>query len=232
MASFNKAGVGKAIVDDQPAEGNFAFICTKAERHDSDNNDNLMAVLTLRMLKDAEDANSTVGPALRTWLTLPLDNDEVDGHTAPKYAHSMTAPWMGAFFPTDCADWPRKESKAKDAPLLFKGGEIEYDDRQDAKAEACVMNGEKALEIWGDSGEGIGEAFSGKLIYGRTYYQKGSDFPSVQVVGNEVPGDDWELSDDYLREVAVAGTNGKAKAKVRGKKKTTKKAAKKTRRRR
>ena len=110
QVSFNKDAIAALVAKERPAEGYFGFLVTEAKRHESKNteNHNLMLSVTLRMLKDPDNADSVTGLPVRQWPALPLANPDVEGHEEPKYAADQSAGLLSALFPDEVDDYPRR----------------------------------------------------------------------------------------------------------------------------
>jgi hypothetical protein len=222
---FNESQIAKLSATQKAAEGKHALMITVAERHNSENNDHIMAVLTWKILEDPENANSTTGLPIRTWLTFPLNNLSVDGHEAPEYSGNMACNLLSAIYPEEVFAFPRVERGT--GQMIYRGEVIDRDTERSCRHEAVKSCVDKSIELWGEEGEGLA-ALVCERVFAELFYKKDSpDFPSLRNYHTECPGD-WVLSDVYVTNDAEDNPVSKKKTK---KKATKKKAKKKTSRR-
>ena len=196
MAKFNSNDVARFVANRKPAPGFHAILCVKAQRFESkkEGNDNVMARVYWKMLKDPEDANSTVGQLFSEWLTFPLENEEVEGHTAPSYAMEMTCQTLSGIF-DDIYAYPRKDPTT--GQLVYKGEYVDKADEMKCRLEAAKVCGQKCEDLYGKIGEGL-HAFADKVCFVELGYDDPtSPFPSIKQRHLECP-EDWWLSDVYV----------------------------------
>lgn len=215
-ASFNKSNVKEFTAEKRVASGKHAFLIVDAEQHESENNDNVMQKLSLKILTDPEDANSVAGFSTRTYVTLPLDNSDVSGHSAPDWSGRTANEIISAAF-EDVPAFPRK---IKGGKVLYNGGEIDADDFNSAKEEAMIATGEKSEELNENP-----TAWNGQRIYADLSYDE-NGWPRLRHACTEPPAD-WEISYETM-EIVGGKSNGALKS---GSKKTAKKVTKKRGRR-
>ncbi len=226
---FNKADMPRFTAERRHAEGVFARIITDAEPHESENNDHVMGRITSKALADPDDPSSVVPYTdLLNWVILPLDNPDVDGHTAPDYAARMWAEYCSAVFSDECTAPPRRiefdpDKQKMTGPLYFDGEPIEDEDRKTCEAAAILSCGEKAEEV----------AEDWSILVGRGYFCAvrgeidGNGVRMCQKAYRAELPDHWTLAKEYVVTEAV---NAPAEAKTaKGKKAPSKKASKRRR---
>jgi len=206
---FNKARAKEFAASKSMAEGRHALLCVEAGPHSpkDESNANIMAKLVFKKLMDPTSADSAVDkPTVSLWLTLPLDNPEVQGHEAPQWSGRMWAQNMAAFFGDEVPEYPRFDKDSK--TTTFQGEVLaKTEDIKAAQMQCLVAAGEKATELWGEGGDGLG-AFVGCVVYGEVSYKKDnktgvvSDMPSVDNLHAECP-EDWELTGEVVQKIAA-----------------------------
>lgn len=225
MIEFNKSRSQEFAAAPSIAEGKHALAITDIAPHEpkDEANDNLMAKVSWRKILDPSDGETIKGPTFNQWITLPLDNPDVDGHECPQWAPKMFAPFAAAVS-DDVPEWPRYDRDTKETTFL---GEPVAKGKDLKRAQVSCINaaGDFASELWGENGEGLNEVL-GCVAYGHVIYEDGSDFPSLDEIHQECP-EDWELTDEIARpfeggdEEEEEKPRKKKTAKKKGKKKTT-----------
>lgn len=237
--------VKKFIADKIAAKGYYAFLM-KTAKNATDKHKNLALQLGLVRLTDPDDSTSQQGKSLNLWVTLPLDNDEVEGHTAPSYGMRNAAELLGACYPDEVPGWLVWDGDNK--VWYFEGETIPADDKaavNAARRKASIAAGTKSEEINENPQELVGSIVWGEVVHGSWNGE-----PSPEVKGIAAPNSrDWVLNTDpdtfdvYPDETPDAEGNGAADpskkrarstagARATGGRKTKKKASGRATRRR
>lgn len=201
--SYTKEAVREAATVRRAARGNHAFTVTNAQEHVSQNNQNLMQRLTLRMLKDSDDPNSVVGPRVSNFVTLPLDNPDVEGHQAPPWSFRMAAEIFSACFPDEVPAPPRRQG----GELYYKGDAVPANKEAACRHESMIAAAEAAIEVYEDPSQWI----NGQVVFASLYYDEGSDFPSLRRFQAELP-ENWDLAEEAEEVVDMVDGDAPAKA--------------------
>lgn len=219
---YNKARGKEFSKNPKPARGCHVGIVIQAEAYDSENNDNIMGRLFIQKLLDADNAESRKGPKVPLYLTLPLDNPDVEGHEAPQFSGRMWAQTAQVFN----EEIPKLPTFDRDTRQWSLNGEPLEDRAEVDAATLAAVNaaGEWASELYGEAGEGLTE-LEGFVVYYKVDYDKGSDFPQIKALHSECPPD-WELTDDVIdtadepEEAAEPAKPARSRKKAASKKKS------------
>jgi hypothetical protein len=211
MARFNIEKCREDAKQRRVKAGFHAVVSKAAETHTpaKEENNHLMTKMSLQILKDIDDPNSYADKraSFNVWNTLPLENEEVDGHSVDRWVMPNWIPWAAALFPEDCRDQPRRKNKAKTGPHFYGGEEIEKEDYPACYDEAMRAAGEKALEIWGEAGDNL-DLMVGKVFVVEVSYGEDPAWPDIKPV-NMVPEDAEFVDPEDCLEVVGDGANGK-----------------------
>lgn len=220
---FNKARSQEFASQPTLARGKHALVITDVNTHTpkKEGNDNLMFRAAMRKIEDPSDGETIVGPTISAYITLPLDNPDVDGHEAPQWSGKMFASFAAAVN-EEIPELPKYDRDSKET--YFQGEVIAKGKDLDAARLLCINeSGDYASDLWGEEGDGL-DVLIGSIVYGEVTYEGDSDFPSLDDLHQDCP-EDWELTDEIVEVLAPKEEEkpAKKKAKKKTKKKTTRK---------
>lgn len=221
--SYNKSHTSQLLAERRHVVGkNFARTITDAEIWQSENNDNVMVCVASLALRDPNDPDSKVkGAELRDWITLPIDNPDVPGHSILDYQHfdMVARNWLdyaAAVWPEECPAPPRRievdENKKLIGPYFFRGEEIESDDYKLYQNQCLDLAGPKAAEFAENPTIVIG---SGYFCHVRGKEDDSGIFRINQVAYRSELPEWWELETENFVEVIKLNGSGEGEKLVK-----------------
>lgn len=147
---------------DQLSLGWYAFMVTDVKNSVSKNG-HLMQRLTLKALRDPQDANSTFGPRVYHNVTLPFPNKGVAGHRPPNTTGICASTLRAAF--GDIPDYPRKG----DDGWTYNDEAISQNEVDDIRANVNKTVWEKLKGLWVDGSPWKDCMFYAKMVENGEY---------------------------------------------------------------
>lgn len=164
--SYTKADIQKSATQAQLSPGWYTFVVDGCKIDANDRGDIVAAMRCSPV--DPSDGETRLKPGAYLRVTLPLNNGEVDGHTAPEWAASIAHQFLHAAFADQIPQVPRKDQST--GKWMYAGDEIEAEDVQASKEEVFEHVFETCARWAADPNLTKDYTFVGKIVHDEKGY--------------------------------------------------------------
>ena len=199
--SYKPEAVAAAAAGSQLADGNYMFVVDSTKIVVDDKSGNIVAVNKVSPL-DPEDGETRRKPAMYLRVTLPLNNDEVDGHEPPDWAAGITREFLQAVSPEEHPSAPRKDSSGN---WTFAGDEIDASDVDAKKLESSDAVFQTSLAWAKNENLFKDNTFFGKVVTAPSSKDPNVQYTNIKGLKPEIP------SGEVLTSLAEFKATGKLK---------------------
>lgn len=165
--SFNRDYIARANRPKQFARNWLSLLLLDVEVQVSERAGHIMLVLTNGVLKEHGNAATLIArPKIRHWLTLPLTNDEREGHSPPDSALDLTRQFFRACG-ISTPMFPRRDKATRG--WTYDGARISDDEAEQLRLEASEAICAKAAEFYADPAQLKGYNYYGLVVPDKEY---------------------------------------------------------------